>query len=67
MDVTYEKDAASGRLTSMALFSSDAVEEVFLTELFNVMCRPLEDDEICITRANGERTIVWKPIRGSLE
>lgn len=63
MQLTYTEDETSRRITAMTLFSGDAVEEIFLTELFRVLCRPTEQDEISVTRSNGEDRLTWKPLR----
>lgn len=58
------RDETSGRVTAMSLFAKDGVEEIFLTEAFRVLCRPTIDDEISVTRINGEDRLIWKPLRG---
>jgi len=67
LNISYTKDETSGRLTAMTLFANDGIEEIFLTEVHRVLCRPTFDDQISVTRANGEDRLVWKPLRGERE
>lgn len=61
MHLTYEEDEASKRITVVTLFAEDGVEEIFLTELFRVFCKPNKDDEITVTRQNGIDAMIWRP------
>lgn len=63
MNISYTKDESSGRLTAMTLFAKDGIEEIFLTEVHRVLCRPTIDDQISVTRISGEDRLVWKPLR----